>query len=61
MCAINPVHKKRIILDCYTSVKMTREEFEELLINIVITNEIFFNTEYPAIRFHVKESMQEAD
>jgi hypothetical protein len=61
MCAINPVHKKRFNIDCYTSVKMTKEEFEERLLDILLNNEIFLNTEYPASRFHVKESNQSAD
>lgn len=61
MCAINPAHKKRIILDIYTAdSKMTKEQFEEHIWNIILPVEIQLNSTTP-LRWHVKESDQQAE
>lgn len=59
MCAINPTHKKRFVIDVYTSVLM--EDFDERVMAILLDNEVQLNTENPAFRFHLKESTQEAE
>lgn len=61
MCAINPVHKKRIILDFYTSdATKTKESFEERIISICLRFEQQVNAK-TKLRLHVKETNQEAD
>lgn len=61
MCAINPVHKKRIILDVYTSDKrFTQETFNDLVIETSIMIELHLNTT-TSLRWHIKETNQEAD
>lgn len=61
MCAINPVHKKRIILDAYTSDKrFTQETFNDLVIETSIMIELHLNTT-TSLRWHIKETNQEAD
>lgn len=59
MCAINPTHKKRFIIDVYTSILM--EDFDERVMGILLEEEIKLNTENGAFRFHLKESNQSAD
>lgn len=60
MCAINPTHKKRFIIDIYTSKQMTPEFFENLVMTILLKNEIKLN-ENGSLRFHLKESKEQAD
>lgn len=60
MCAINPIHKKRMIFDFYTSEKVSKEEFENKIIEICLTTEQSMN-QSGLIRCHVKETEQEAD
>jgi len=60
MCAINPVHKKRIILDVYTSEKISESEFLGLVIEQALKLEIQLN-ESGKLRWHVKETEQEAE
>lgn len=61
MCAINPVHKKRIIFDFYTSDKaFTKEEFDNAILEWCLEREQNMNM-YGRIRCHVKETEQEAD
>lgn len=60
MCAINPLHKKRIIFDFYTSHQMTKEAFETGIASYVLQEEQRLNT-FGDIRVHVKETEQEAD
>lgn len=59
MCAINPTHKKRIILDVYTSQLM--EDFDQRVIERVLELEQQLNSENMAFRWHVKETEQEAE
>jgi len=62
MCAINPVHKKRFVIDCYTSDKrLTKEQFDHLCIGAILVSEHELNTQWPRLRFHVKESNQDAE
>ncbi len=62
MCAINPTYKKRFIIDVYTSAKrMTREEFEDLALSSLTCVELQLNSVWPHLRFHLKETTQEAD
>ena len=61
MCAINPVHKKRILFDFYsTSPVLTEKEFKESVLKWTLTVEQTINT-YSTIRVHVKETDQEAE
>lgn len=60
MCAINPIHKKRIIFDFYTSHPMTREDFEKSLIEWAMKEEQILNA-HGNIRVHVKETTQQPD
>lgn len=60
MCAINPLHKKRIIFDFYTSHLMTKDEFDKHIIEWSLVSEQTLN-KYGEIRVHVKETEQEAD
>jgi hypothetical protein len=62
MCAINPVHKKRFVIDVYTSDReLTKREFTELAMNELVNTEVRMNLSNPHLRFHLKESDQEAD
>lgn len=61
MCAINPVHKKRILLDIYTAdSSMTKEEFENIIIYKALAIEELLN-ESTHLRWHIKETEQEAE
>lgn len=61
MCAINPVHKKRIIFDFYTSdSRVIKEDFERDVLEWCLEREKEMNR-YGKIRCHVKETEQEAD
>lgn len=61
MCAIKPAHKKRIILDVYTSdTRVTKEEFEDMVYRECLRMEIRFNST-TGLRWHVKETKQKAD
>lgn len=60
MCAINPLHKKRIIFDFYTSYPMTKEQFDYSLIKWCLREEQRLNA-FGKIRVHIKETEQEAD
>ncbi|HEU0048801.1 MAG TPA: hypothetical protein VFQ43_14520 [Nitrososphaera sp.] len=62
MCAIKPKHKKRFILDVYTSdPKLTKREFEQLAVQEAVETELQMNTANPRLRWHLKESTDEAD
>ena len=60
MCAINPKHKKRLVLDFYTSHKMTAAQFEMIVTDKACEAEQLINS-YGKIRVHVKFSDQEAE
>lgn len=61
MCAINPTHKKRLILDVYTShPTMTKEEFELSVLGKALAIELDLNSD-GVIRWHLKETDQQAD
>jgi hypothetical protein len=61
MCAINPVHKKRFVFDVYTAnPKLTKEDFETLALEHLLQAEEQANA-IGVLRFHLKESNQEAD
>ena len=60
MCAINPLHKKRIIFDFYTSHQMTKEKFDDFVLAWSLQQEQLCN-EYGHIRLHIKETDQEAE
>lgn len=60
MCAIKPLHKKRIIFDFYTVVPMTEKAFNELILEWSLREELYLNGNSP-LRVHVKETEQEAD
>ncbi len=61
MCAINPIHKKRFIIDVYTSIQMTNLQFEVPVITALLEKELELNSNYPKFRFHIKESKQQAE
>lgn len=62
MCAINPKHKKRFVLDVYTSdPELTKREFLELAMDEAVRTEVQMNTANPHLRWHLKESDQQAD
>lgn len=61
MCAINPTYKKRFLLDVYTSdPNMTEEQFIGLALNYGLSIEITLN-ETSKLRWHIKETEQQAD
>lgn len=61
MCAINPVHKKRFIIDVYTSEKdIDKSKFDDNAIHALLQAEIELNKS-GKMRFHLKESQLEAD
>lgn len=61
MCAINPTHKKRFILDVYTAdPNMTNEKFIEFAVNSALSIEQELNST-TRLRWHIKESKEEAD
>lgn len=61
MCAINPAHKKRLILDVYTSdSKTSKEKFAELVLQRAIHAELKLNGD-GRLRWHLKESYKQAD
>lgn len=61
MCAINPVHKKRIILDVYTSDKnMSEEEFTSMVLEKCFQTEMRLNEDH-RLRWHIKETDQGAE
>lgn len=61
MCAINPTHKKRLILDVYTAhPTMTEGEFLNLVLFKVLETEQELNKD-GKLRWHIKTSNQEAD
>jgi hypothetical protein len=61
MCAINPTHKVRYVIDVYTSNKMTRKEFDDAVLDALLGAEVKLNTDHADLRFHIKESEQEAE
>lgn len=61
MCAINPAHKKRFIIDVYTSIRMEEQDFEDRTLAILLTKELELNSVFPKFRWHLKESEQQAD
>lgn len=60
MCAINPKHKKRLVLDVYTSLDISKEVFEKLVFEQSLQAEIDLNKSH-ILRWHLKETKQEAD
>jgi len=60
MCAINPLHKKRILFDFYTSHTMSKDEFDSFVVEWCNEQEIKCNN-FGRIRLHVKETKQRAD
>ncbi len=61
MCAINPVHKKRIIFDFYTADKsFDKEAFDKDIIEWCLRMESAMNS-FGKIRCHVKETEQPAE
>lgn len=61
MCAINPVHKKRLIMDFYTAqTDITKEQFDEAVYKWALENEQRINT-FSKIRVHVRDTDQQAD
>ncbi len=60
MCAINPLHKKRILFDFYTSHPFEKEKFDSAVIEWCLKMEQTLN-KYGTIRVHVKETEQEAE
>lgn len=62
MCAINPAHKKRLILDVYTSLhKISAKEFETYVLEVSLQLEQNLNEESSLLRWHIKETDQNAD
>lgn len=60
MCAINPLHKKRIIFDFYTSHPMSKATFDEAVAIVSLTAEQQINS-HGTLRVHIKETEQEAE
>lgn len=62
MCAIKPTHKKRLIVDVYTSDQhITAEQFQAQVLGIALETEIKLNSAATRFRWHVKETTQQAD
>lgn len=61
MCAINPTHKKRLILDVYTSnPNITEDEFISAVLQYSLAAEQEMNS-CTELRWHIKETDQQAD
>lgn len=61
MCAINPTHKKRLLLDVYTSdTGITEADFVAKVLGRSITVEKQLNSAGD-LRWHLKETDQEAE
>lgn len=60
MCAINPKHKKRFILDIYTSQEISKEQFDLLVFKAGVAMKIKLHKK-GNLRWHVKELKEEAD
>lgn len=61
MCAINPTHKKRFILDVFTfAPQTTRQEFEQLVMEKTLIVEQLLNGDM-RLRWHVKEAESTED
>jgi len=60
MCAINPKHKKRLILDVYTSFDIKKEDFDNMVLEMALQTEMALNTD-GRLRWHLKESKEEAE
>lgn len=62
MCAINPKHKKRFLLDVYTSLDITEEDFLNIVTLGALAAELTLNSKSATkLRWHIKETDQEAD
>lgn len=61
MCAINPTHKKRFILDVYTSdPRITEADFLDVTIERAVRAEQLLNLRSD-MRWHIKQTDQPAD
>lgn len=60
MCAINPTHKKRLILDVYTSQDVSEHDFLNKVWDRALKVEQALN-EKADLRWHLKETTQKAD
>lgn len=60
MCAINPLHKKRLIFDFYTSHPMTKEAFDKAILEWSLMEEQRLNA-FGKFRVHVKETKEKAE
>lgn len=61
MCAINPAHKKRFIINVYTSDKSIDKKFFDEHSTVILTEvEMELNIGTP-FRWHLKESTEEAE
>ena len=60
MCAINPVWKKRLLLDVYTSEKISLQQFEDFFLYKALEMEVNLNMD-GKLRWHLKETKQQAD
>lgn len=61
MSAIDPKHKKRFVIDVYTSAEMTKQKFEDYATSVLVCKELELNSVHPKLRWHLKTSNQEAD
>ena len=54
MCAINPKHEWHFTLSVYTSLDITKEQFQDLVISKVLELEARLNSD-ARLRWHVKD------
>lgn len=57
MCAINPKHKKRLILDVYTTMDITAEAFHERVMRLSFLMETELNKD-ASLRWHLNEEKE---
>lgn len=60
MCAINPTHKMRLVLDVYTSEQCDKYVFENRVIEAALKAETELNST-TKLRWHLKMTKMEAD
>lgn len=60
MCAIDPKHKKRFILDVFTSQDVSKEDFDAITRTVALETEIQLNAS-GKLRWHLHEEPEKVD
>ena len=55
MCAINPKREKHFTISVYTALDMTEEEFNYLVLNMLMGTEMALNADM-RLRWHIKDA-----